>query len=120
MKKSVKAFILLLLFLGVFPAIAGFAVMSLWNLILTSACGFAAIGFWQGVGLFILGQILTGGFILGLFLIGSGIHMAGHRHGIRHSHWHDMTDEQRREFIERRKEFFGFRKHSRAKEDAAE
>ena len=89
---------------------AGLAVMALWNSIIVAACGFAAITFIQAVGLFIFGQILSGGVILGLFMLGGGIHAITHHHGRLHemsSHWHYMTDEQRREFIERRRAHFG-------------
>jgi len=93
---------------------AGLAVMALWNSIIVAACGFAAITFIQAVGLFIFGQILSGGVILGLFMLGGGIHAITHHHGKfrrMHAHWHNMTDEQRREFIEGRLADF----HSRTK-----
>lgn len=120
MNKVMKHISIILLFLVVVPSLAGLAVTLLWNGIVTVACGFAPIGFWQGAGLFVLGQILTGGFILGLFLLGGSIHAAGRRHaGDWHAHWHNMTDEQRREFIERRREYFGFRKRTRTREENA-
>lgn len=120
MKKAIKATVISLLFLVVFPALAGLAVTALWNSIIPAVCGFQAITFWQGTGLFILGQILTGGFLLALFFIGGGIHALGHRHGEWKSHWHNMTDEQRREFINRRREHFGFRNRQNMSENAAD
>lgn len=121
MKKALKAIILLLLFFSVFPSLAGVAVMALWNSFIPAICGFAAITFWQGVGLFILGQFLAGGFLLALFFIGGGIHALGHHCGDWNSRWHNMTDEQRREFINRRRrEHFGFRNFQNTNEDAAE
>lgn len=121
MKKAIKTIVILLLFLLAFPSLAGVAVTALWNNILPAICGFATITFLQGVGLFILGQILTGGFLLALFFIGGGIHALGHHHGEWKSHWHNMTDEQRREFIDRRRhEHFGFRNHQNKNGDATE
>lgn len=121
MKKSVKAIAIFFLFLIVFPALAGLVVMALWNCIVPAVCGFSAIGFWQGVGLFVMGQILSGGVLFSLFFVGWGVHAIGHRHNDWHSHWHNMTDEQRREFIERRRrEHFGFGHRKESVENAAE
>ncbi|MDE5788683.1 MAG: hypothetical protein K2H79_09140 [Bacteroidaceae bacterium] len=118
MKKTVKTFFALLVVLGVVPAVAGWGITALWNGILSAACGFAAIGFWQGVGLFLLGQLLSGGFLLGLFLIGGCIRAIGHPRADWRGHWHNMTDEQRREFIERRhREHFGFRSRATQAEE---
>lgn len=114
MNRIVKTTSLLILFLVIIPSMAGLAVMALWNSIIVAACGFAAITFIQAVGLFIFGQILSGGVILGLFMLGGGIHAITHHHGKfrrMHAHWHNMTDEQRREFIEGRLADF----HSRTK-----
>lgn len=121
MKKTLKAIILLLLFLIVFPSLAGVAVMALWNSLIPAICGFATITFLQGVGLFFLGQLLTGGFLLALFFIAGGMHALVHRQSEWKSHWHNMTDEQRREFINRRRrEHFGFRNRQNKNEDATE
>ena len=121
MKKIIKTIATLFVFVVAVPSIAGLAITELWNSILVAVCGFAAIGFWQSVGLFLLGQILTGGFILGLFLVGGCIHKIFHHDGDWHTHWHNITQEQRREFIERRRrEYFRFRNHKTADSDAAE
>lgn len=40
----------------------GFVVKWLWNWLMTDIFGLAEITYWQGVGLFILGRILLGGF----------------------------------------------------------
>lgn len=111
---------ILVSFLAVLPAMAGLAVEALWNGIVSPVCGFAAISFIQGVGLFLLGQILTGGIVMAFFLVGGGIHALGHRHGEWRNHWHGMTPDERREFIERRRrEHFGFRTNVTSREDAA-
>lgn len=118
--KKVTKIIMMLIAVMIIPALAGLGIMALWNGIITSICGFAAISFWQGVGLFILGQLLSGGFLIMLFVLMGGIHSISHNHGDWHNHWHGMTDEQRREFILRRREHFGFRKRSQKEDDVVE
>ena len=109
MKKIVKILATILVFFVAIPLLVGFATTALWNNILTSACGFSIINLWQGVGIFILGQMLSGGFIFGCcFAVGSIHHILGHPRGELKHHWHNMTDEERKAFIERRASF-GFR-----------
>ena len=120
MKKAVKATVILFLFIVIFPALAGVAVTALWNGIVTGVCGFASITFLQGAGLFLLGQILTGGILLALFLVAGGLHAIRHHHGDWNSHWHNMTDEQRLDFIRRRREHFGFHNRQKNQQDATE
>lgn len=121
MKKLIKTIITLVAFFAVIPAIASLAITALWNSTLVAACGFMEIGFWHGVGMFLLGQILSGGFVLALFLVGGSIHKICHHDADWHGGWHKMTDEQRREFIERRrKEHLGFRNRKLADNNAAE
>lgn len=120
MKKAAKILLTLIAFLIFIPGLAGQAIVFLWNSIIVPACGFTAIGFFQGVGLFVLGQILTGGIVLGLFMLGGSIHALQHHHGKWKDHWHNMTDEQRREFIARRRAHFGFYKQNHTEGNAAE
>lgn len=118
MRKTFKAIFMILLFLVIFPAVAALVVMILWNNIIPAACGFATITFWQACGLFILGQILTGGIVLAMFLAAGGIHAMGHHHGEWKNHWHKMTDAERLEFIERRRrEHFGFLRYQNKSEN---
>lgn len=94
----------------VVPAVAGGAVLLLWNQLVPSLTGFAAIGFWQALGLFLLGQLLSGGFIFGLFLLAFGLHAIFHKHNhAAMEKWKHMTDEQRREIFLRRMSRFGQR-----------
>lgn len=121
MKKAIKTIVILLIFLIGFPALAGAAVTALWNSLIPAICGFGAITFLQGVGLFLLGQFLTGGFLLALFFVGGGIHAIRHHSGEWNSRWHDMSAEQRREFINRRRrEHFGFQSRQNTSENATE
>lgn len=120
MKKAIKTITILLTFLVGIPAAAGLALTVLWNNILTAACGFSTIGIWQGIGIFLTGQILSGGFVIGLLITGASLHKVFHHHGEWHTHWHAMTDEQRREFIERRRRYPGFGNHAKEGHNAAE
>jgi hypothetical protein len=90
-------------------AIVGFSAvtMLLWNWLIPGVFGLAAINFWQALGVLALTRILFGGF-------GHREMMRGMRNGNPiHDKWVKMTDEQRREFINRRREhmhrghFFG-------------
>jgi len=42
-------------------ALAGLAVMLLWNRIMSGALGLHALGFWEALGLFVLAKVLVGG-----------------------------------------------------------
>ena len=90
-------------------AVFSVAVMLLWNALIPTIFGLAVINFWQALGLLALARILFGSF---------GHHGRGMMHGGMHGNhmrekWMKMTDEQRKEFINRRKEhmhrghFFG-------------
>ena len=108
MKRTFKIFATLLVLIAI-PALAGLGIMALWNGVVTTICGFTSITFFQSVGLFLLGQLLSSGFIIPLFLGFGCLHAIRHNRGDWHDHWHKMSDEERREFIQRRREMFGFR-----------
>ena len=118
MKRTFKIFATLLVLIAI-PALAGLGIMALWNGIVTTICGFKAITFLQGVGLFFLGQLLSSGFIILLFLGVGSLHAIYHNHGDWRDHWHKMSDEERREFIQRRREMFGFRNRPGNGEEAS-
>lgn len=107
MKKTIKIFVILMILLAI-PVLAGLGIMALWNSIISIVCGFAAITLYQAVGLFILGQLLSSGFIIALLFGFGGLRAIGHHRGNWSDHWHKMSDEERREFIQRRREMFGF------------
>lgn len=119
MKRLFVIILTVIVFLAI-PALAGFGITALWNNIITDVCGFAAINFLQGLGLFFLGQLLSGGFIIALFLLFGSLHGIIHSREHWRNHWHNMTDEQRRDFILRRREHFGFPKHPYSEDNAAE
>lgn len=106
MKKRFFGF--LVLWLAV-PAAAGAGIMLLWNLLFPAIFGLTVISYWQGLGLFLLCQLLCGGFIFGLIGMAMmfGHHHAADGHRAIHDHWHNMSREERREFINRRMGFRG-------------
>ena len=118
MKRTFKIFVTLLVLITV-PALAGLSIMALWNGVVTTICGFTAITFLQGVCLFLLGQLLGCGFIIPLFLGFGSLHALRHNRGNWRDHWHNMSDEERREFIQRRREMFGFRNRPGKGEEAS-
>ena len=74
-------------------AVFGFVTMGLWNWLMPALFGLKTIGYWQAVGLLVLGKILFGGFRGGW----------GGRPGWRHrmaERWEHMTPEEREKFRE--------------------
>jgi len=82
-----------------------FAVMLLWNALIPDIFGLGIISFWQALGLLVLSRLLFGGH--GHGGPGFGRHRKfrgfGHKNAIREK-WMNMTPEQRKEFVNRRKE----------------
>jgi hypothetical protein len=74
-----------------FVALFGFLVMALWNWLMPALFGLKTIGYWQGLGLFILSKILFGGFR------GSTGRGGYWRHRMR-ERWERMTPEEREKF----------------------
>lgn len=75
-------------------------VMLLWNFLIPSIFGLTTISFWQALGLFVLARILFGG-----FKPGRG-RMWGHGgENPIHKKWRNMTPEQRKEFVNKRRKF---------------
>lgn len=96
----------LLLLLIMIPAVVAAGIMLLWNSFVPEVFGFANVTYWQALGMFLLCQLLCGGFVIGLI----GLAAVGHRH--RHHNefrdrWHNMSREERRDFINRRMGFRG-------------
>ncbi len=80
--------------LAIAGAVFGWIVTLLWNWLMTSLFGLRAIGFWEGLGLFLLGKVLFGGFR------GCG---GPYRHRRRHhrrlqARWERMTPQERESF----------------------
>ncbi len=88
-------------------------VMLLWNFWIPETLGLKAITFWQAAAMFALTRILFG-------------HFGGDNHGDRHfgrhdfgksnplrEKWMEMTDEERKNFFDKRNDFFRERPFSR-------
>lgn len=95
----------ILFFIALF-ALAGLAVMYLWNLLIPAVIGWSAINYWQALGFMVLTRILFGGF--GKFgPFGHFGHHPGAFWGSREEHerFHEqmrnMPWEERREHIRR-------------------
>lgn len=94
--KNWKRVLFALIFVAV-AALAIFVIMLLWNWLIPSIIGWSAINYWQALGLTLLCKLLLGG--LG--------HHHRHRFGSRHRHFHrgrhmhDMTKDEKQEFIRR-------------------
>lgn len=106
MKKKLIAFIIV--WAVAIPALAGGAIMLLWNWLMPNVAEAAPIGFLQSAGLFLLGQVLSGGFIFGLLLLAIGGHVICFHHNHRSmERWRRMSPEQRRAAMSKR--MAGFR-----------
>lgn len=105
MKKTMKLTAACIFWLAI-PMVSSLAIMLLWNGILIDTCGFAAIDYITALGLFLLTQFLSGAFIVGLGLLGGIFHLQVHHHGHLHNHWHEMSDQEKLDFIERRRSWF--------------
>lgn len=84
-----------------FLSVAGWIVMTLWNLILPDVLGVQVVTFWQALGLLILSRLLFGG--LGRF---GRRHFANKRATWRNK-WREMDDEERAAFKARWREKCG-------------
>lgn len=89
--------------LGLFAAsMLGFVVKWLWNWLMTDIFGLAEITYWQGVGIFILGRILLGGF--GGGSSSSSNSSESPRGVIKQAIHEEMQDNFKKEFREKYKE----------------
>lgn len=78
----------------------GFVVQGLWNWLMPAIFGLKTIGYWQSLGLILLGKLLFGGFS------GGRGHHRGGRMGDRweqrmRERWEQMTPEEREQFRQR-------------------
>jgi hypothetical protein len=101
---------------GMFIALAmvtvfGVGVMLLWNALLPGIFGLPFINYWQAVGVLLLTRVLFGGFGGGRFMPrdwpGRDEHLFRQGNPLREK-WLNMTDEERRAFIAKEKDFMRF------------
>jgi hypothetical protein len=92
-------------------AIFGIGVMLLWNALLPAIFGLPALNYWQAAGLLLLSWILFGGLDGRLFMPhgwqGRDGRLFHHGNPLREK-WMSMTDEERKAFIKKEKDFVGF------------
>jgi len=101
-------------FTGIFimlaaAAVFGAAVMLLWNALLPALFTFPQINYLQAVGILVLTRLLFGGITGGH----GGRRAAGEGQLFQHGNklrekWMNMSDDERKEFIEKEKDFFKF------------
>jgi len=107
MKDTIKSrFTGILIMLGA-AAVFGAAVMLLWNALLPQIFALPQIGYLQAVGLLVLTRLLfggIGGWMHGHRGRGAG-HMSGYGNKLRDK-WMNMSEEERKEFIEKEKDFY--------------
>ena len=82
-----------LAFALVFVALAGWAVMALWNALLPTLFGIPLITFWQALGLLVLGRLLFGFGFRGPRGYGGWGHRGGWG-GPRHERWREKMEER--------------------------
>ena len=102
-------------FLTMLAAIAvfGAAAMLLWNALMPQIFAMPALTYWQTVGLLLLARILFGG--LAHDFAHGGHRGRGDGYMFRHGNklrekWMNMSEEERKEFMEKEKDFFKFHK----------
>ena len=112
MKDSIKfrfrAVLGILVMLGMI-AVFGVVVMLLWNALLPEIFGLPALNYWQAAGILLLSRILFGGLEHGHGNRRNGLGPLSHGNKLREK-WFHMTDEERKEFIEKERDFL---KHDR-------
>jgi hypothetical protein len=84
----------------------GAVVMLLWNALIPQIFALPTLNYWQAAGLLLLARLLLGGWR------GHAAHR-GARHPFHHGNklrekWMSMSEEERKEFIEKEKDFFDF------------
>ncbi len=90
---------------GFLAMVAGFGaiVMLLWNWLMPAIFGLITINFWQALGLLVLIRLLFGGFRMHKMMRGGMMHGMHHNNQV-HKKWMKMTPEERKEFVNRRRE----------------
>lgn len=82
-------------FVALFFTIGTYVTMLLWNNLAAVIFGLPVLGFFQTLGLMILGRLLTGG------MGPRGWRGGGHRGHWMRQRWHSLNPEQREQFMQR-------------------
>jgi len=89
-------------------AVFSVAVLFLWNALMPEIFGLPALNYWQAAGMVILARILFGGlrpWRFGAFGRGRDERLFHHGNALREK-WKNMSEEERKEFMRGRREFF--------------
>ena len=94
-------------------AVFGAAVMLLWNALMPQIFGLFRISYLQAAGLLLLARILFGGLGGDWHGYAGGRKIRGDRHHFHHNNklrekWMNMSNDERKEFIEKEKDFSQF------------
>jgi hypothetical protein len=111
MKNTIKFRFIGILIMLVTCAIFAVAAMQLWNALLPEIFALPQINYWQAAGLLILARLLFGG--IGGDLHGGGRGLGRGRNSFHHGNkfrekWMNMSEEERKEFMEKEKDFSNF------------
>jgi hypothetical protein len=111
MNKVLKIRIVGIFIMFALLAACSLGVMLLWNALLPGIFGLPALNYWQAAGLLLLSRILFGGLGAGRFIPHGG-HSRDDRF-FRHGNplrekWMSMTDEERKAFVEKERDFMRF------------
>ena len=90
-------------------AVFGVVVMLLWNALMPQIFALPFLNYWQAVGLLILARVLFGGIGHGVRrrgVFGSGEDRLFHHGNKLREKWMNMSADERKEFIEKEKDFF--------------
>jgi len=101
-------------FAGIFIMLAAYAVfgvvvMLLWNMLMPQIFILPVLNYWQALGLLILARVLFGGLGHGFGrrgIFGSGEDRLFHHGNKFREKWMSMSADERKEFIEKEKDFF--------------
>jgi hypothetical protein len=92
-------------------AVFGVVVMLLWNTLMTQIFALPVLNYWQAVGLLILARILFGGLGHGVGrrgVFGSGEDRLFHHGNKLREKCMNLSADERKEFVEKEKDFFKF------------
>jgi hypothetical protein len=116
MKDTIKFRFTGILTMLVTYAVFAVVVMLLWNALLPQILALPQVSYLQAAGLLILARLLFGG--IGGDMRGHAWHRGMRRGGHPFHHgnklrekWMSMSEEERKEFMEKEKDFFKFHKH---------
>ena len=112
MIRNLKSRLLIVPIMLVMIALFGAGIMLLWNVLMPEIFGLPMLNYWQAAGLLVFARILLGGLGLGNGFTRRGPGVPFNRHGNKlRQKWFSMTDDERKEFMEKEEGFHSFHNH---------